>query len=330
LFRSAFRTEPPGPGDGPPDGLRPVQGGTSVLADTLVANRLRSLSMWLLLMGCLVAGGLALAFKVRIDPTGSSIIVWAVAAMLLASRIWWDRAGQHAIADAAGTIGVVSLGAMSGGAIAMLELRFGFPKADAMLHQADLALAIDGIRIATFVAGHRDALLPVLAPIYNFTVELCFASLVVLSLMKDRVEAWRGAFIFVGSLLTVCAVAVFIPATGLINWASPEVLAYLPNGFMPHFQEFYYGTDPVLRLQVIDGVITFPSFHAVVGILVCSMWRKRLATRIVASIWLAVELLSTVTAGHYVIDLLGGFLVWAVWFGLSKIIEQRAAAARAC
>ena len=286
--------------------------------------------MWLLLMGCLVAGGLALAFKVRIDPTGSSIIVWAVAAMLLASRIWWDRAGQHAIADAAGTIGVVSLGAMSGGAIAMLELRFGFPKADAMLHQADLALAIDGIRIATFMAGHRDALLPALAPIYNFTVELCFASLVVLSLMKDRVEAWRGAFIFVGSLLTVCAVAVFIPATGLINWASPEVLAYLPNGFMPHFHEFYYGTDPVLRLQVIDGVITFPSFHAVVGILVCSMWRKRLATRIVASIWLAVELLSTVTAGHYVIDLLGGFLVWAAWFGLSKIIEQRAVAAAAC
>jgi len=286
--------------------------------------------MWLLLASCLTAAGLAILFRVRVDPAGSSIVVWAIAAMLLASRIWWDRAGQHALADAAGTIGVVSLAAMSGGAIAMLELRFGFPKADAMLYQVDHLLGMDGIKIATVVAGQRDLLLPVLAPIYNFTVELCFASLVVLALMNDRVEAWRGAFIFTGTLMTVCAAAVFIPATGLINWAPPSVLTYLPSGFMKHFEEFYYGADPVLRLQVIDGVITFPSFHAVVGFLVFSLWRKRLATRIAAAVWLAVELLSTVTAGHYVIDLIGGLVVWGGWFALSRMIERRAVAAAAC
>ena len=295
----------------------------------MAANRFRSLSMWLLLANCLIAAVLAVTFKVRVDPTGSAIVVWAIAAMLLASRIWWDRVGHHALADASGTIGVVSLAAMSGGAIAMLELRFGFPKADMMLHRVDRLLGIDGIKIATVVADHRDLLLPVLAPIYNLTVHLCFATLVALSLMKDRVEAWRGAFIFTGSLLTVCAVAVFIPATGLINWAPPSVLYYLPNGFMKHFEEFYYGVDPVLRLQVIDGVITFPSFHAVVGFLVFSMWRQRLATRIAAAIWLAVELLSTVTAGHYVIDLFGGLIVWGAWFMLSRKIEGRAAAAAA-
>ncbi|MBW0006304.1 MAG: phosphatase PAP2 family protein [Sphingomonas sp.] len=325
MFRSALRTERPLEGEWYPDNDNQSAPRPAVPI-AVAANSFRSLSMWLLLSSCLTALILAMVFKVRVDPTGSSIVVWAVAAMLLASRIWWDRTGQQAIADAAGTIGVVSLGAMSGGAIAMLELRFGFPKADTMLHQADLALAVDGIRIAKMVAAHRDAFLPILAPIYNFTVEFCFASLVALSLMRDRVEAWRAAFIFTGSLLTVCAVAVFIPATGLINWAPPEVLTYLPNGFMPHFQEFYYGVDPVLRLQVIDGVITFPSFHAVVGCLVCSMWRKRLVTRVIVAAWLIVELLSTVTGGHYVIDLVGGFVVWAAWFGLSKIIEQRAMA----
>jgi len=289
-----------------------------------VADRFRRLSILLLIASCLVAAVLAMLLHVRVDPSGTSVILWAIAAMLLVSRVWWDRAGKHALADAAGTVGVVSLGAMSGGAIAMLGLRFGFPKADEMLHQADLALGIDGISIASMVAAHHDLLLPVLAPIYNLTVELCFASLVVLSLTKDRVEAWRGAFIFVGSLLTTCAVAAFIPATGLINWAPPNVLAYLPSAFMPHFNEFYYGADPVLRLQVIDGIISFPSFHAIVGFLVFSMWRKGLATRVVAAIWLAVELLSTVAAGHYVIDLLGGLAVWAAWFALSRRIESRA------
>ena len=286
--------------------------------------------MWLLLSSCLVAAVLALFFEVRVDPTGSSLVVWAVAALLLASRVWWNRLGQQNLADAAGTIGVVALAAMSGGAIAMLELRFGFPKADQMLHQLDSALIVDGTKIATMVAGQRDLLLPILAPIYNFTVELCFASLVILSLTKDGVEAWRGAFIFTGTLLTTCAVAAFIPATGLINWAPPSVLTFLPSAFMKHFEEFYYGADPVLRLQVIDGVITFPSFHAVVGFLVFSLWRKRLVTRIAAAIWLAVELLSTITGGHYVIDLIGGFLVWAAWFALSRVIERRAVARAAC
>ena len=290
---------------------------------TAIADRFRSLSISLLAATCLTAAGLAFALKVRVDPKGTAVVLWAIAAMLLVSRMWWDRIGKHALADAAGTIGVVSLGAMSGGAIAMLGLRFGFPTADEMLLQADLALGIDGLQVATMVAGKRDLLLPILAPIYNFAVELCFASLVILSLMNDRVEAWRGALIFVGTLLTTCSVAAFIPATGLINWATPDVLAYLPSAFMSHFNEFYRGPDPVLRLQVIDGIVSFPSFHAIVGFLVLSMWRKRLATLIPAAIWLAVELLSTVAAGHYVVDLLGGLLVWAGWFALTCWIERR-------
>jgi hypothetical protein len=63
---------------------------------------------------------------------------------------------------------------------------------------------------------------------------------------------------------------------------------------------------------------------------VFSLWRKRLVTRIAAAVWLAVELLSTITGGHYVIDLVGGFLVWAAWFALSRVIERRAVATTAC
>ena len=80
----------------------------------------------------------------------------------------------------------------------------------------------------------------------------------------------------------------------------------------------------MLRLRAIDGVISFPSFHAVVGFLIFSMWRTRLVTRIAAAIWLPVELLSTVAGGHYLVDLIGGFCVWAGWFALSKKLESPA------
>ena len=290
------------------------------------ADRFRSLAMWLILASSVIAILLTVGFRVSVNPHGTFVIEWALAMLLLASRIWWDRSGHQRVADAAGTMAVVSLGGMACGAIAMLELRLHFPLVDGMLRRADLALGVSGVQIATMVAQQRNLLIPILAPVYDYTLEVFFGSLVLLSLMKDRVEAWRGAFIFVGTLLTTCVVAAFIPATGLINWAPPSVLTYLPTVFMSHFKEFYYGADPVLRLQVIDGVITFPSFHAVVGFLVFSMWRKRLATRVAAAVWLAVELLSTITGGHYFVDLIGGFVVWSGWFALSRLIERRAVA----
>jgi hypothetical protein len=318
-----LRRERPAPADWLPDNdNRSAQQLVSPVPTA--ADLFRRLSMWLLLASSLIAAALAVTFQVRVNPHGASPIAWAVAAMLLASRIWWERHDQQIVADASGTMGVFALAAMSCGAIAMLELRLGFPKADGMLHRLDLALPVDGMQIAVMVAHQRDWLIPVLAPVYDYTLQLFFGSLVLLSLMKDRIECWRAAFIFAGTLLTTCTIAAFIPATGLVNWAPSSVLTYLPTAFLSHFKQFYYGADPVLRLQVIDGVITFPSFHAVVGFLVFSMWRKRPATRAAAAVWLAVELLSTVAGGHYVIDLIGGFFVWGGWFALSRLIERRA------
>jgi membrane-associated phospholipid phosphatase len=99
------------------------------------------------------------------------------------------------------------------------------------------------------------------------------------------------------------------------------------RSFWSHFDEFYFGTHPVLRLQVVDGVISFPSFHAVVGFLVLAMWRKRRTTLAAAGCWLAIMLLATLPGGgHYFVDLIAGFVVWVAWFALSKKVETGAPA----
>jgi membrane-associated phospholipid phosphatase len=112
-------------------------------------------------------------------------------------------------------------------------------------------------------------------------------------------------------------------------WVPPDLAALLGEramrNFWPHFDEFYFGAEPVLRLQTIDGVIGFPSFHAVVGFLTFAMWRKNIWTRVIVAAYLIVELLSTlIGGGHYFVDLLGGFAVWAIWFGVSRYVEERA------
>jgi len=112
-----------------------------------------------------------------------------------------------------------------------------------------------------------------------------------------------------------------------------ELAARLPEqamrSFWAHFDTFYAGADPVLKLQVVDGVISFPSFHTVVGFLVLGMSRTRPAALLLASLWLVLMLLGTLPGGgHYGVDLRAGFLVWAGWFMLSRQIERGAAASR--
>jgi membrane-associated phospholipid phosphatase len=56
------------------------------------------------------------------------------------------------------------------------------------------------------------------------------------------------------------------------------------------------------------------------------MWRKNIATLAVAGVWLAIMLVATLPGGgHYVVDLVAGFAVWAVWFVISRLVEMRIA-----
>ncbi|MCW3796720.1 phosphatase PAP2 family protein [Sphingomonas sp. BN140010] len=293
-------------------------------------DRLRQLTVWLLLASTMAAIALALRFRVPIDPHGTLVIDLLLATLLLVSRIWWLKLSNQRLADASGTFALASLAGMTCGAIAMLELRLGYPIADGMLQSLDHALGVDGLAIIAAELRAGAILTWLMPPAYNYTLQIFFISLVILSLRGDRIEAWRGTFCFMGTLLTTCLIAAFVPAKGLGTWASADLLAQLPpqamRNFWPHFDEFYLGNHPVLRLQVIDGVISFPSFHSIVGFLVMAAWRNYRWARIAAGAWLAVMLLSIFPGGgHYVVDMLAGLVVWAGWFAASKALQKQMA-----
>lgn len=291
-----------------------------------VADRFRTLTVWLIVASILVAAAMEIVVRVRVDFAGSYVFEAVIAAMLALSRMWWRRHGFERIADIAGTVGLAGLGGMAGGAIAMLELRLHFPLADPMLRSLDHRLGFDGLAAVELLLRQGHWIFEILAPAYNLTVPLFFAGLIALSLMRERVEAWRSAFCFVGTLLTTCLIATVVPAKGLAMWAPQELLDRLPTmamrSFWARFDDFYFGADPVLRIQAIDGVISYPSFHAVVGFLVLAMWRKNAWTLAAAGTWLFVMLLATLPGGgHYLVDLIAGFVVFAAWFALSGRVE---------
>jgi hypothetical protein len=291
-------------------------------------DRLRKLSMWLLLASSIGAVALAAGTDVRVDFRGTWFIGLMIGSLLLISRLWWEQHGHQRIADALGAVVTACIGGMTCGAIAMLELRIHFPIADAMLQSWDHGLGVDGIAVVEALRRQGDWIFAIMAPCYNYTIQVFFAGLMALAMLGDRVEAWRGAFCFVGTLLTTCIIAAFFPAKGIAVWAPASLLAELPpnamRGFWPHFDAFYFGADPVLRVQVIDGVISFPSFHTIVGLMIFTMWRKNIYTRGAAAFFLVFMLLAIFPGGgHYFVDMLAGFAVWAAWFALSLRVERR-------
>ena len=108
--------------------------------------------MVMILIAATLAVALDAAYRVRVDLTGFAMLGLALAGLLFLSRKWWGRAEMQRGADALGTVAVMTIGGLCCGAVAMLELRLGFPQADAMLHRADQWLGVDGIAVADALA----------------------------------------------------------------------------------------------------------------------------------------------------------------------------------
>lgn len=274
-----------------------------------------------------IAAAMALFFRLPIELEDVGIYAWVIAALLIVSRLWFARHGLTRIADCFGTVGFTWLAAIPCGFIALLGLRARMPTADALLMSLDQALAFDAIGAIEWELRMGGWLFAAMTFAYQHTVTAVFLSIAAASLLANRIEAWRAAYCFVGSLLTVCLVSIVMPAKGLGVWANDDLLARLGPGsmryFWPSFDTFYSGKAPVLRLHAIDGVISFPSFHTAMGLITVAIWRGHPLTLAVSCVWFAFMLLGTMPfGGHYLVDLVGGAAVWAGWFAMSHRLEK--------
>ena len=294
-------------------------------ADDQTVAAFRAASLGLAVASVLLAFALGITTAIRVDPTGIGANVWLLAMLLVISGI---VAEHPRIADLTGALAVAWVGALSGGALALLGLRMHFPMTDAVLHRADQALGFDGVAFVAGLVRQGQRLFSIMGPAYAYTIPILGFSMCFLAAAGRRIEAWRACLCFNGSLLTTCVVAAVTPAKGLGVWAPPELLAHLPDRamiyFWPKLDAFYNGTDPVLGAKALSGVISFPSFHAAMGFMVVAMWRKSPLALSAACVWLFFMLLSAFAyGGHYLVDVLAGLAIAAGWFALSRRLETR-------
>lgn len=171
-----------------------------------------------------------------------------------------------------------------------------FPLADDMFLRADVALGFDWIRYRAWLAQH-----PTLDTVFHYAYSS--TPLQVLSLFflhcQRREDDGNGEFIwcFIACLLIVNVVAMPFPALGYpgaIGQHHIDVLVAARNG----------------TISELDGIVTFPSFHAALGVLfVYSVRAIKPLLAIAIPLNVLLILATPPYGGHYLVDTIAGVVI---------------------
>lgn len=281
--------------------------------------------------GAVLAACVLTASRMQIVPM-SAVQLFSIVATLGCIHVVYGRYRPNIrIELASGALAMMIASALAAGIMSNAGLRLRHPLIDATLAQADAAMGIDTPAVVLAFVGH---------PVVTQLLDLCYLSAFPLAFLvaaicavrgqTDRV--WETSWSFSVCILVCSAVAALYPAIGNVPHAGLEGLAGhgLPAGsgtyHLQAFRSLYGGSDPQLDLRQLEGVVTFPSFHVIMGLIVAWALRGNGLTTAVAVVWCAAVAISTVPiGGHYVTDLIAGSILWAVCVRIARRQACRAA-----
>lgn len=273
---------------------------------------------------------------------GLVVIAWRsflapamVAALLTAGGHYYHsiRSEQRLGAILIATAQIICFAAI-GAPLSYIAAMSGFPLQDAMFDAWDRALNFDWLQMMQFVAAH-----PVLQIVLHFAYA-SFALQSVTTIMAlgiagqlDRLAGFVAAFI--ATTLVTIAVSALYPSVG--PWVFLDIQPAAANGFLPTsstswpvFLGLRDGTVQTVTGLNAEGIITFPSLHAALGVLFpLALWRTPVV-RWFALVLNGLMLVATPAYGsHYVVDVIAGVLIAvACWVVVMRLVSSNADAKR--
>jgi hypothetical protein len=175
-----------------------------------------------------------------------------------------------------------------------------FPNADALLARADAALGFDWVAWFTWINAH---------PTLHFVLNRAYASIplqvLVLLVFFAFADTKRIDELLLAAILSVVMIVpimVLLPAVGA--WSQHGV------GVEPWRADILaLRAHTLLKVGATQGIISFPSFHTVLGVLLANMARGRkwFAPVLVLNLMLIAAVMSA--GAHYGVDMLSGLVV---------------------
>lgn len=255
-----------------------------------------------------------------------SFLPLTVLIMLLgAAHVVYDKLRpSRYLALSSGVLAMLTASGVLAAIISHTGLRLGQPFVDAALSAADVSLGIDTPRLALTLALHPTWGQP-LNIIYMSTLPTVFLAAIFLGLRDQDERAWELVSCFSTSIIAASIISVFFPALGSMVYHHIDGIADLPTGAGNyHLGTVHYfrdGQNPAFDMAKLSGVVTMPSFHMVMALLVPYSLRRTGVLWWTAVAWSVLVMLSTVAiGGHYVIDLIVGAALWAF---IAWLVRQR-------
>jgi hypothetical protein len=203
----------------------------------------------------------------------------------------------------------------------------GFPLQDATLEAWDRSLGFEWREMLSFVAS-RPLLQNVLLVAYSSFAVQTVTTVLALGIagQLNRLSTFIGAF--VATTLVIIAASAIYPAAG--PWLFFNIDPESANGFLPTssnswpvFLGLRDGSLHTVYGLNSEGIITFPSLHAALGVLFpAALWRVS-GVRWIALALNALLLISTPAYGsHYVVDVVVGIAVAAAcWITVAYMLD---------
>jgi hypothetical protein len=288
---------------------------------------------WLLIAIIMIAFGLALLLtNFHVRPL-SYVIVFAVAAVYglfgysNAVSLRQNPRIAFTLTAIAQMIMVISLTI----SISYIATAANLPLIDTTLLAVDRALGLDFRAYLNFI-NDRMWLIYILAAGYRAIAWPVWVIVIALPLAGHHQRVGEFICAFMLALIATTCVSTLLPATGIYGTMG-LVAADFPNidpqsyyNGMHEIPALRDGSLRVLDLFNLDGVLTFPSFHAIATVLYAwALWPVRWLRPLNIFCNGAMMVATPVGGGHYFIDVIAGILVALATICAARLIGQRLA-----
>jgi len=287
-------------------------------------------AIWSLI--AVAASGTALwmsAAGLTLDWTSAALPVLACLGLSALASFYRHRRPDARIAATLTGMAQLVAFSMVGATLSYALASVGGPLWDDTLCRWDLAIGFDWRAYLAFVDA-RPALGLVYTVAYRSIELQIIVTVAVLGFGGEtrRLRAFVLAFILAG--ITDILISPMMPAMAMYVHLGlrPSDFSHLgPAAAYVHVADLSGLRDGTLRVISLDraeGIITFPSFHAALGVIFAlALWPVRLLRWPGLALNLTMIAATPIDGGHYFVDLIAGGALGVLAFGVARAISRR-------
>ena len=295
------------------------------------APRRAEIAVWIVIgLSAAVIAGFALWTSVEI--AWRSFVAPASVAAMLAGGAWFYRSvrGEQRLgAILAGTAQIIGFAAVAA-PLSYIAAAAGFPLQDATFDAWDRYLHFDWVQMMTLISLHPGVQWILQLAYFSFALQT-ITTVLALGIAGQLNRLATFVVTLVGTTLITIAVSAIYPAAG--PWLFLDLQPSMANGFLPVsstswpvFLGLRDGTLHTVYGLNSEGIITFPSLHAALGILFAvALWRVSVVRWIALALNGLMLIATPVYGSHYVVDVIAGILIAAAcWVTAARLFAADA------